>query len=267
MWWKKHDRLSVGSTKSKETAETSRLSLDSFDTTPPQSPSSIENEIDCEFAKDEETLILEPLPLLGNDPSWSAGDSTEYNDCVVLHDDENEEDSTSLYDIDDVQESSVLFTEDKISWDTEPSDVESKEDGDSDDDEAAADQSSFSEKPKLDSPQWAQPKPQRTFGGKLRRVVKSNGPSTQSGQVESVVLKDTTNTERCDHDVKQQQGKKAGRKSKRTIEDFMTPRTEKEVNYYRTRFQQVDREVKLNVESVDPLPKRPRRQPKRLNLR
>lgn len=264
MWWRKHNRLSVGSTKSKVTAETSRLSLDSLDTTSPESPS-IKNEI--QFAKDEETLILEPFSLLGNDSSWSAEASAEDNDCVVLHDDKNEEDSTSLYDIDDVQESSVLFTEDKISWDREPSDVESKEDGDSDDDEATADQSSYSEKPKLDSPRWAQPKPQRTFGGKLRRIVKSNGSSTQSGQVESVLLKDKTNTERCDHDVKQQQRKKAGRKSKRTIVDFMTPRTEKEVNYYRTRFQQVDREVKLNVESVDPLPKCPRRQPKRLNLR
>lgn len=118
------------------------------------------------------------------------------------------------------------------------------------------------------SPQWVQPKRQGTFGGKLCRMVKPIKQSRTARDAKpTLALEDKTNVNSTSENfVAKQEAKKRQRKCKRSVADAMTPLTEKEVNYYRTRFQQVDKAVKLNVECVDQQAKRPRRQPKKLNL-
>ena len=246
VWWRRPNRLSIGSATSKGTAETSRMSLDSVDTVS-SDHSLLSPTASLPDQDDEDRFILQPMPLIK--PLFDNMESLSdvKNDDLVEDDDNN---SIGLFSVDD---KSLGSYSDKDSFQNE---------SDQTDKENEVPDSKSSKNISLGSPNWNPPKRQKIFGGKMRWASKSSNETDNKGEMD--VLSKKTITAQASSELNKK--KKSGRKGKRSLEDIQSPRTQKEIDYYRTHFEHVDKEVKLQVECIGRVSKRVRRQPKRLNL-
>jgi hypothetical protein len=144
------------------------------------------------------------------------------------------------------------------------------------------------------SPLWTKNrlKRQATFGGRVRWMVRRSAtevsrridkpntrtttgtgtttqpPTTTTRTSTSTAISDNQLSSGTSMDTKKTSRRHTPAKRQKSMDMMYSPRTAKEINYYRTHFAQVDREIKLNLEYIQPpLAKRPRSvPPKKLNI-
>eukprot|EP00977_Amphora_coffeiformis_P014172 scaffold3901_cov174-Amphora_coffeaeformis.AAC.10 len=228
----------------------------------------------------DSSLTIDPLPMLQSlsSPSDASSVHAEHDKAI----DWNMVNDDTLVGWEDGMETATKENRvDYLDWNNESDndsssvdeDSEIKDDSDGNIDQGKGDDPPAANATAFGSPStWIQSKRNRKFGGKTRLVKQSKNGQEQA-RVKEMAQKDATKTQpakgpRTKINLKKVTQK--GRVIKRKADDMSTPRTQKEINYFRNRFEHVDREVTLNVECVNkPLPNtRPRRQAKkRLNLR
>ena len=216
---------------------------------------------------------IDPLPVLRGLCSPTAGSSFHAKHCNDT--DWNMVNDDDLAAWEDGMEMTKRSRNDYLDWsnvsdhnvssvEEESGNVGENSDHEQEDDPRVADTAATIGSPST----WAQPKRQRQFGGKIRFMKQSKINQEQIKLAKSCIVKAQIATGLGIETKSKPLKRAAGRKRK--TDDMSTPRTQKEIKYFRNRFEHIDKEITLKVERVNnkqgPIT-RPRRQAKKkLNL-